>query len=101
MIKKNKLMLWISLGAVLLSLVVHILESVFHLFPKHLATMTMEHTHSGHYSYMLNTLLFIPVVLLIFCVYLYARKQKDHPFLPLITAVLWTFSIISIIASLW
>jgi len=58
-------------------------------------------THSGHYSYMLNTLLFIPIFLIIFGVYLYARKQKDHPFIPLITAALWTFSIISIIASLW
>lgn len=95
--KKNKLMLLLSLGAVLLSCLAHVLHRGFQLFDDHtMSDMHMTPLTSNPIS--LNILLLIPLILLLVCGYIYIRVRKDHPYIPTLITVVLTFSSISIIA---
>jgi len=96
--KKNKLMLQLSLLAVLLSMVVHLLERTFQLFHSHASShMGAELAESSNFTTALNILLITPIILLIYCAYLYVRN-KEHPLLPLLITLVMTFSSFSIIS---
>lgn len=95
--KKNQLMLLLSLGAVILSCVVHVLQRSFHLFEdQHMSAMHMPLLTPDPIG--LNILLLIPIVLLLASSYLYIRTRKDHPVIPILVTLTLTFSSISIIA---
>ncbi|WP_110045272.1 methyl-accepting chemotaxis protein [Paenibacillus cellulosilyticus] len=95
--KKNKLMLLLSLGAVLLSCIVHVLQRGFQLFADHhMSAMQMDSLTPNPIG--LNIMLLIPIILLFLCGYLYMRIRKDHPYIPVLISLVLTFSSISIIA---
>ncbi|TBL69801.1 methyl-accepting chemotaxis protein [Paenibacillus thalictri] len=97
--RKNRLMLWLSLFAVLLSFIVHILERGFGLFDYHNTSgLHTVHASAGMSPVVLNILLIVPAALYGSCLFLYARMQKDHPAIPYLIAAGMTFSSISIIA---
>jgi Methyl-accepting chemotaxis protein len=95
--KKNQLMLLLSLGAVVLSCVVHILQRGFGLFDDHrMSDMHVQSLASGPLG--LNIMLLIPIMLLLAGSYLYIRSRKDHSFIPIFVTLTLTFSSMSIIA---
>jgi methyl-accepting chemotaxis protein len=97
---KNRLMLWLSLCAVLLSYIVYTLEQSFQLFDSHLSDPTSTATvTSTNIEVIIIILLLIPVILLLLCIYLYFLRQKDHPMIPLLITLTLTCSSFSIIAA--
>jgi methyl-accepting chemotaxis protein len=95
---KNKLMLWVSTGAVLLSLLVHLLGRFFHLFDySHAMQLLSMSTIEQNFGLVLNALLGIPIVLLVISLIMY-KVRADHRVIPLLLTLLLTFSSISIIA---
>lgn len=97
--KKNKLMLILSLFTVFISMAVHYFERTLQLFQSHsTGHMGTDHADLSGFTAALNVLLAIPVVLLLSAAYLYIRKQKEHPLIPLLVTLAMTFSSISIIA---
>ncbi|MEB3102121.1 methyl-accepting chemotaxis protein [Ferviditalea candida] len=95
---KNKLMIWLSFGAILLGLLVHLLHREFNLFGHSMmGNMSESMNLSQRFSLAMNILFIIPVALLVITSYYY-RKQADHPKIPLFNMLTLTFSSISIIA---
>ncbi|GMK40646.1 hypothetical protein PCCS19_37020 [Paenibacillus sp. CCS19] len=95
--KKNKLMLLLSLSAVLLSCIVHLLQRRFNLFDEHdMSAMHMEPLTPDPIG--LNILLLIPIIGLFASGYIYIRVRKDHAVIPILVTLVLTFSSISIIA---
>lgn len=93
--QKNKLMLWLLSGTILLSFLVHGVQRGFGLF-HHTMMMGMgEPVHQA--SWALNTLLVIPVLLLAANILFY-RMNARHPYIPLLNVIALTFSSISIIS---
>jgi methyl-accepting chemotaxis protein len=95
---KNKLMLWVSAGAVFLSLLTHLLGRVFHLFEySHSMELLSMSAIEQKFGFALNLLLFIPIAFLIVSFIVY-KSKADHPIIPLFITLLLTFSSISIMA---
>jgi methyl-accepting chemotaxis protein len=62
---KNRLMLWVSAGAILLSVVVHLLGRMFHLLDfSHGAHLLPMSEIEQHFHLALNIFFFIPIVFL-------------------------------------
>lgn len=93
--KKHRIMIWISLASIVLSLIVHFLERQFNLFTSH----TMMHGSAHETSAtVLNLILIIPVVLWAISFVLHLRKSNDSIIKTLITLSL-TATSMSMIAS--
>lgn len=97
--QKNRLMVLVVFGVVLLSLAVHVLNRVFHLVEHSMAhsTGTAAADLDSQYFIALNVILLLPILLFIVSTYVY-RRQKDHPFLPMLNTLALTMSSISIIS---
>lgn len=95
---KNKLMLALSLGTGILSLLVHFLHRTYGVFGQmNMSHMAMSTDFSQRFAVELNILLFIPIVLLGAAYYFY-RKRIDHHLVPIYNALALAFSSISMIA---
>ncbi|MFC4775872.1 methyl-accepting chemotaxis protein [Paenibacillus sp. GCM10023252] len=97
--QKNKLMLWLTFGTVLLSVIVNILGRGYHLFDQAMqdSGMGMAH-HTNHYAdyrVILTILLFIPIVLIV-SAYLLYRSNHAHSTVPLLNTLALTFGSVSI-----
>lgn len=96
---QNKLMLQAAAGIVLLTLLAHILQRMFHLFDypymmNHgLSAVEME----SEFKLWLNLVLSVPVVLLIASLLVYS-KRPSHPYLPYLVTLVLVFGSISLIA---
>lgn len=96
--KKNKLMLWLSVGGIVLSLIIHILQREYHLLGHHaMGDMADMSDMFQRLSVAMNVLFFIPVLLTGAAFFLY-RKQADQPMIPLLNTCSLTFASISMIA---
>ncbi|GBF73532.1 hypothetical protein PA598K_01828 [Paenibacillus sp. 598K] len=93
---KNKLMLWMAAGIVLLSGLVHVLQRVYHVFVGHHVSMHGEQASASPLA--LNVFLAAPIVLLIAGLYLYVARGKDHPWIPACLVLALTMGSMSIIA---
>ncbi len=96
--KKNKFMLWITLGTVLLSIVTHMIGRSTELFV-HTGMIPMHEAEvmSG-YLIGLNALLIIPIALWLVAYVISMISQNEHPHIPLYLTLALTFCSISIIA---
>src|SRR6476620_12544661 len=97
--EKNKLMLLVSLGIVILSIVFHVLGRVFSLFDHqmHMEGTVTSVQNEEHFGWLLNVLFLIPIVLLVVGTIFY-RKKQDHPVIPILVTLILTFGSISMIA---
>lgn len=96
--QKNKLMLSLSLGTIMLSLIVHVLHRKFELFGH--AMMMGEAVavpDIQDFATANNVLFLIPIIFLAVAVYYYV-KQNNHPSIPLLNTLALTFASISIIS---
>ncbi|MFZ4453793.1 methyl-accepting chemotaxis protein [Salibacterium aidingense] len=97
--QKNKVMIVISVLSVLLSVIIHILGRVYHLFDY---TMLADSAVSSiyleeNYGGILYALLFLPIFLAGISLFLYKLK-KEHTLLPFMNTLCLTFASISMIA---
>lgn len=97
--KKNKLMLSMSLGTIVLSLIVHILHRVYHIMGHSLMMghAAADPTIADRYAVTLNILFVIPIILLAAAFFCY-QKQHDHRLVPLLNTLTLTFASMSIIS---
>lgn len=92
---KNKFMLGMSFLTIVLSVIVHLLHRVFNML-KH-STGMADHGGAEPFAGIINVSLVIPFILIAIALLLY-RKRKDHPWIPMLNAMVLTFSSISMIA---
>lgn len=96
--RKNRLMLWITIGTFILSTLVHLFYRELHWFQSELnSTMIHGHTPIEESSFLLNVGLAIPFLLVISSIFLYF-KQQDHPWIPILNTLALTLSSIEMIA---
>jgi len=93
---KNKLMLGLATGVVMLSAVVHYLQREHQLFDFHRISMHGEQASAN--SLALNMFLIIPAILLLIGLYLYRARAKNHILLPACLVLALTAGSMSIIA---
>ena len=94
---KNELMIYISSGVMLLSIIVHVLHRQFGFLEQQVILMNGTVEHTTLFSLVVNILLFIPIILTVISWVLY-KQNNSHPFIPMIMTLSLTFSSISIIA---
>lgn len=94
--QKNKLMLWLLGGTIILSLVVQWCHLEFDLFQHSMAHGIREASRPSAWA--TNLLLVIPIALLAVNYILY-RVRSDHPYIPVVNVIALTFASISIIAA--
>jgi methyl-accepting chemotaxis protein len=96
--KKNSLMLWITLGALLLSFLIHVLGRNTGLF-EHSGMLDMQQLAvTQGYVFGLNALLIVPAVCWIIAFWLFIVTKQEHSHIPIYLTLALTFSSISIIA---
>ena len=96
--KKNHLMLWLSTIIVILMLVINLLGRFFQLFDySHGMHMLPSHSIEEQFSFLLYSLAFLPVILLISGWILYKRNVR-HLYIPFLVTLVLTFSSIAIIS---
>ncbi|MFD1850915.1 methyl-accepting chemotaxis protein [Oceanobacillus bengalensis] len=97
--EKNKLMLYMAGGVVLLAIIVNVLGRVYHLF---------NFSHGGgsivtsfeieqQYGLILHIILLIPILLFIWSLLLY-QKNKNHMYIPYLLTLTLTFASIALIS---
>ncbi|GIN40177.1 methyl-accepting chemotaxis protein [Heyndrickxia oleronia] len=99
-IEKNRLMLKASFVVILLTLAFHILGRKYYFFNTymmHMQGMVTAKDLEENYGVLLNGLLSLPIILFLLCC-LFFLKRKDHPIIPGLITLLFTFGSISIIA---
>ncbi|WP_025693093.1 methyl-accepting chemotaxis protein [Paenibacillus zanthoxyli] len=95
---KNRLMLGLSLGAIVISFIVHLLHRVFHFMHTSMITSHMNmNNDSTPSSISLNIIFLIPIILFILA-FLQYKKAQEHRFVSLLTTLSMTFASMSIIA---
>lgn len=94
---KNKLMLLLSIGVTILSIVVHLLHRAYHIFGDYLLLNNMNAVPE-HLLFLLNLLLFIPIILGLISVVITFTNTRFKKHLPLLNTLILTFASISIIA---
>lgn len=95
--EKNRLMLILALGIVSLSMLIHLLHRVFHMFEDYLILNQMNIV-PDHLQILLNLLFVIPIVLGLATVYIFFSKSRFTSYIPLLNTLTLTFASISIIA---
>src|SRR5690606_19167690 len=97
--EKNRLMLFYSGLAVVLSIIFHLLNRVFEIMDHsaHGMGMSMIDMDEAWYIISLNILFIIPIALLVISILQYYRN-KAHPYLPVSNTLVLTLSSISLIA---
>ncbi|WP_284645955.1 methyl-accepting chemotaxis protein [Paenibacillus silviterrae] len=95
---KNKMMLALSLGTFIISLIVHFMHRAYGVFG-HMNTIGLATGSESppFFAVMLNIILVIPLIQLGLAYFLYS-KQTDHRLIPVLNASALTFSSISMIA---
>ena len=93
---KNKLMLWLATGVVMLSAVVHYLQREHQLFDFHRMPMHGEQASASPLA--LNAFLIVPAGLLLIGLYLYHVRARNHILLPGCLVLAVTAGSMSIIA---
>lgn len=97
--QKNKVMLQLLAGSVALAFLTAVLQRSFQLFTGPLVgNMGGYADLHGRYAGALDVLLALPAVLLIVSSLLYSRNQ-EHPQIPLINVLAFTFSSIAMVAN--
>lgn len=94
---KNELMVYISSGVMLLSIIVHVLHRQFEFLEQQVILMNGTVEYTALISWIVNSLFFIPIILTIISWVLY-KQNNTNPLIPMIMTLSLTFSSISIIA---
>lgn len=94
---KNKLLLVISTGTIILSIIVHLLHRQFGFLEQQIILMNGSLDQAGYITWIVNSLLIIPIILLIISWLLYQKDATNIAVSLMITLTL-TFASISIIA---
>ncbi|WP_186438375.1 methyl-accepting chemotaxis protein [Cohnella terricola] len=92
--QKNKFMLGLTCGTVLISLVAHLLHRVYQVFD-HQTGMAHATVHSS--AWLLNIILLIPIAFSLFAFIQY-RRDQEHPVIPYLNTLAMTFASMSMIA---
>lgn len=94
---KNQLLLYISSGVVVISLLVHLLHKQFNFLEHQVILLNGTAEHSGIVEWATNILFIVPIILTILSWLLY-KKNSTNTGLPMLITLSLTFSSISIIA---
>jgi len=98
--RKNKLMIWLTFGAVVMSILIHVLYRFVGVFGHHydqgIGTNHFINV-AQEFPFSLNLLLVIPILLLIGLVLIFI-KNSEHPLIPMLITINLTLASISSIA---